>query len=129
MLKWKEDFSIGIDLIDSQHKHLFEIGNNAYELLKNDLYLDKYDKIVLIIDDLRQYTKYHFKCEEDYMLQINSPQYNIQKKEHDAFINKIDNINFDDIDKDQKKYIEEILAFIFNWILDHIIQKDKLIKI
>ncbi|WP_411681751.1 bacteriohemerythrin [Clostridium thailandense] len=128
MLKWKNDFEIGVDLIDSQHKHLFEIGNNAYELLKNDLYLDKYNKIILIIDDLRQYTKYHFKCEEDYMLKTNSPEYIIQKKEHDGFIKKIDNLNLDKIDEDQQKYIEDILSFIFSWILGHIIQKDKLIK-
>lgn len=128
MLKWKEDFSIGIDLIDTQHKHLFEIGNSAYELLKNDLYVDKYDKILTIIDDLRQYTKYHFKCEENYMSEINSPEYSSQKEEHDAFIKKIDSINLNDIDEDQEKYIENLLAFVFNWILEHIIQKDKLIK-
>jgi len=45
MLKWKDEYSIGIELIDEQHKHIFEIGNDAYELLKNDLSLDKYSKI------------------------------------------------------------------------------------
>lgn len=80
MLYWKEEYSIGIDLIDAQHKHLFDIGNEAYKLLKSDLCLDKYDKIIEIIEDLRQYTKFHFKTEEEYMLKNKCSQFFLQKK-------------------------------------------------
>ena len=127
MLIWKDSYSIGIDLIDNQHKHLFDIGNQAYELLKNGLKTDKYDEIVLIIEDLRNYTKYHFKSEEDYMFKVNYSGYEDQKKEHTNFIKKIDEIRLYNIDKNQQKYIEDLLGFIFNWILEHILQKDKLI--
>ncbi len=34
MLEWKDKYSIGVELIDEQHKHLFEIGNKAVKLLK-----------------------------------------------------------------------------------------------
>lgn len=128
MLTWKDDYSIGIKSIDEQHKHIFEIGSSVYELLRNDFCPDKYSKIVQVIEDLRQYTKYHFKCEEDYMLQINYPDYNDQKMEHDDFIGKIEAFNLDKIDQNQDKYINDLLFFVLNWILDHILQKDKLIK-
>lgn len=127
MLIWKDSYSIGMDLIDTQHKHLFDIGNQAYELLKNGLKIDKYDAIVLIIDDLRNYTKYHFKCEEDYMLKVNYCGYEDQKKEHISFIKKIDGIRLYNIDENQQKYIEDLLGFIFEWILEHILKKDKMI--
>lgn len=128
MLTWKDDYSIGIKSIDEQHKHIFDIGSSVYELLRNDFCPDKYSKIVQVIEDLRQYTKYHFKCEEDYMLQINYPDYNDQKMEHDDFIGKIESFNLDKIDQNQDKYINDLLFFVLNWILDHILQKDKLIK-
>jgi len=127
MLVWKNDYSIGVELIDVQHKHLFEIGNSAYELLKSDLSINKYDKIVQIIEDLRQYTKFHFLTEEEYMLKIGYPDYLDQKAEHDSFVKKIDLVILNNIDKNQEKYLEEILSFIFDWILSHILQKDKLI--
>jgi len=127
MLIWKDSYSIGMDLIDTQHKHLFEIGNQAYALLKNGLKFDKYDDIVLIIEDLSNYTKYHFKCEEEYMLEINYSGYEDQKKEHTNFIEKIDGIQLHNIDNNQQKHIEDLLQFIFNWILEHILEKDKLI--
>jgi hemerythrin len=128
MLVWKDKYSVAVELIDEQHKRLFEIGNSAYELLRNDFCVDKYDKIVEIIEELRQYTEFHFKAEEEYMLKIGSKQYKVQKIEHDNFIKKINSVKLDNIDQDQKKYIEDLLAFVFNWILDHILQKDKLIK-
>lgn len=127
MLKWKDEFSIGVDLIDTQHKHLFEIGNDANELLKNEFCVDKYDKIIQVLEDLRQYTKYHFNCEEEYMLKNNFSRYEIQKKQHDSFIKKIDSINLEQIDNDQEKYLKDLLVFVFNWVLDHILQEDKLI--
>ena len=127
MLIWKDSYSIGMDLIDAQHKHLFDIGNQAYNLLKNGLKIDKYDDIVLIIEDLSNYTKYHFRCEEEYMKEINYPRYENQKKKHNDFIEKIDSIQLHSIDENQQKYIEDLLDFIFNWILEHILKEDKLI--
>lgn len=128
MLQWKEEYSIGVELIDEQHKHLFEIGNKIYDLLENYLYVDKYDKIVVIINELREYTRYHFKSEEDYMIQMKYPKYFNQKVEHDDFIGKIEEIDLGDLDKNQDKHIRDILTFVFNWILEHILKKDKLIK-
>ncbi|MFW2490395.1 bacteriohemerythrin [Clostridium chromiireducens] len=127
MLTWKEEYSIGIEIIDEQHKHLFEIGNQAYELLKNELRVDKYDDVVQILEDLRQYTKFHFQTEETYMLKINSDQLPIQKIEHAEFIKKIFNIDFRSLDANTNKHLNEILFFILNWILDHVLHKDKLI--
>ncbi|MBB6216135.1 hemerythrin [Anaerosolibacter carboniphilus] len=128
MLIWKEEYSIGVELIDAQHQHLFEIGNSAYKLLRDDFCTDKYDKVVQIIEDLRQYTQFHFKSEEEYMKKINYRRYFSQKVEHDDFIRKINAVNLDIVDENPEKYLEDILAFIFNWTLEHILQKDKLIK-
>lgn len=127
MLVWKEGYSVGIELIDKQHKHLFDIGNQAYELLKNELRVDKYDEIVQILEDLRQYTKFHFQTEENFMMSINSPQLPTQKIEHAEFIRKIDKIDFRKLDENANKYLDEILSFVFNWILEHVLHKDKLI--
>jgi hemerythrin len=127
MLVWNDNCSIGMDLIDAQHKHLFEIGNQVYALLKSDLQIDKHADLILIIDDLRNYTKYHFKCEEDYMISINYADYEDQKKEHTNFLKELDAININNVGKDYQGYIEDLLGFVFSWILEHILQKDKLI--
>jgi hemerythrin len=127
MLWWKNEYIIGISQIDEQHEKLFEIANRIYELIKNDLYLDKYDKILSIIDELREYTIFHFKAEEDYMLSIGYKKLLSHKVEHNDFIEKINNVDLKKIDQDQDKYILEILEFVVDWIGKHILEKDKLI--
>lgn len=127
MLKWKDDYLIGVESIDEQHKKLFEIAERAFELLNNDMYIDKYDKIVDILSELKNYTIFHFKYEEDYMLSIGYKRFLSQKIEHDEFIKKINDIDLSKVDSDQDGYILSILEFIINWTSEHIILKDKLI--
>ena len=63
----------GIELVDREHRKLFEIIGEVNALIHNDLLHDKYDEIVRLLDELREYTKFHFEDEEAYMQKINSP--------------------------------------------------------
>jgi hemerythrin len=127
MIPWKEEYTTGVDTIDEQHHKLLEIADRAYDLLKNDLYTDKYDKIVEILLELKDYTIYHFDSEEAYMLSIGYKKILSHKVEHTDFIDKINNIDFTKIDQDQDKYILELLGFVVDWIDSHILKRDKLI--
>ena len=122
MLKWKKEFETGIAQLDEQHKHLFEIGNNAYVLLEDKL--DKYDEIVALIDELKNYTVYHFTFEEEYMKNSGHRKYLSHKVEHDDFINKVKGIDLEKIDEDQEEYLKNLIGFVFDWITDHILGKD-----
>lgn len=66
MFYWKQEFELGIPSIDEQHKRLLDIGNRINELLTNhDDTDDNYDEIHTVIQELKDYTVYHFKTEED----------------------------------------------------------------
>ena len=121
MINWKEEYRIGIKLIDEQHKKLFELANKAFDLLKDDFYIDKYDDIIMILKELKNYAIYHFKSEEDYMESIKYRKILSHKVEHDDFIQKIEEVDIDKIDENQDKYILDLLEFIVNWIDKHIL--------
>ena|SRR5690554_3784840 len=125
MIKWRDDYKIGVPEIDEQHEKLFEICGRAYDLLKNEIYLDKYDKIMEIIDELKQYTIYHFKYEEEYMKKIGYKRLLSQKVAHDDFVEKIKNIDLKSIDLKQDTAIMDILDFVVKWIENHILREDK----
>lgn len=129
MIIWKEEYQIGVPEIDAQHQKLFEICGRAYDLLKNEIYLDKYDKIIEILEELRNYTIYHFKSEEEYMKKIGYKRLLSQKVAHDDFVEKINNIDFKDIDEKQDAAILDILEFIIKWIENHILREDKKISL
>jgi len=129
MIKWKDEYSIGVDSIDVQHKELFEIANRSYDLLKNQLIMDKYEKIIEIIDELKNYTVYHFQSEEDYMQKIGYKKFLSQKVAHNDFLEKMDNIDVEQIDDGQNEYLIGILDFVSEWLIEHILKEDKLIAV
>lgn len=127
MYEMKEEFKTNIAIIDEQHKRLFEIANEAYTLLTNEFVVDKYDEIIEIINELKSYTKFHFKTEENYMESIGYRKIFSQKVAHKEFIDELEKININDIDLNQEKAIRELLSFLNSWLIDHILHCDKLI--
>jgi len=127
MFEWKDEYSVGVKEIDEQHGKLFEIGSRAYSLIENTFISDKYDKILDIIYELIDYTIYHFKCEEDLMLESKYRGFFSHKLEHEDFISKVNNIDFKSVDENQDKFIIDILELVLVWIEQHIMDKDMLL--
>ncbi len=125
MITWKEEFKVGVKEIDEQHMQLFDIAGRAYELLRNDLQTDKYDGIIEILEELKEYAVYHFKFEEDYMASIKYGKLLSHKVLHDDFIEKVSGIDMRQIDDNQGQYLMGILEFVVKWIEGHIIGQDK----
>ncbi|ATW26052.1 bacteriohemerythrin [Candidatus Formimonas warabiya] len=123
--KWKDSYTVGIGEIDSQHKRLFEIGAQIYDLalVKDDL--DHYDEIIGILQELKDYTKYHFQYEEKLMDQHNLPDAPKHKTEHANFIKTLEKFKGEEIDRSQNKTILDILQFTVDWITQHILNTDQ----
>lgn len=127
MFEMKDEYKTGVTFIDEQHKMIFDIANRTYYLLKNEFVIDKFDKVVELIDELKEYSAFHFNEEEAYMKKIEHKKMFTQKIEHDKFIKMMDDIDLSKIDKDQDKYISEILVFLNDWLVHHILERDLLI--
>ncbi len=127
MYEMKPEYYTGIDFIDKEHARLFEIANEGYELLMNQFIPDKYDYIVKVIEQLKDYTKYHFQHEEEYMNSIGYKRILSQKVAHNDFIDKLEEFDLDRIDEEQKASLLELLDFLNTWLIEHIFKKDKLI--
>jgi hemerythrin len=124
-----DKYKTGIAHIDAEHEKLFEIGERAYQLLKISYNIDKYDKIVGVIEELKEYTSYHFKDEEDYMESINYKRLFTQKMDHIYFIKKLDEVDLNKVDENQDEAIMEILTFLNDWLINNILKKDLLIPV
>ena len=127
MYEMKPEYFTGIDFIDQEHTKLFAIANKAYDLLTDDFIPDKYDYIIEVINELKDYTKYHFDHEESYMDSIGYRRILSQKVAHDDFIEKLNEYQSDSIDENQKESLLELLEFLTTWLVEHIYKKDKLI--
>ena len=89
---WKDDYSIGIKTIDEQHKKLIEIAGKLEDMLHTGESLDYYDYIIEAINELKEYTEYHFRYEEEKLKEFNYPELEEHRIQHLYFVNRIGNL-------------------------------------
>lgn len=118
--EFTKDYLTGIDEIDKEHTRLFEIANECYDLVMDDEAMDRFDKIVALLDELRSYAATHFANEEAYMERIQYERRFSERYQHLRFIQKLSEINLDDIDENQQEYLLGILDFLARWLYGHI---------
>ena len=127
---FSNEYLTGITLIDDEHRQLFALVNEVHALVQDDLIFDKYDEIMRILTELRNYTEMHFHDEEAYMEQIHYADLDAQRRAHNAFIEKLVDINFEELeslDNNQQEYLQDVLDFLAKWLVNHILKMDKLI--
>ncbi len=124
--KFTDEFLVGVDLIDAEHKQLFKIIDKAYHLVINQVSAERdSDKIMEVLTRLKDYTEEHFRDEEEYMEQINYSGLEAQKRSHATFINRLEEITLDKIENNAQKYMESLIEFLLCWLINHILQSDK----
>lgn len=125
MFELKDEYLTGIEEVDKEHRRLFEIADQAYHVLNDDFIVDKYDNIRHILEELYQYTKTHFAHEEAYMEKINYKRIYSQKIQHRAFIAKLESYADEELEEGQDEKLSEILNFLVDWLVNHIMKMDK----
>jgi hemerythrin len=119
-LYWNDSYSVKIDTIDKQHKKLFKMVNDFYDNINKR---PTNEIILKLIHDMKMYTVMHFSTEESYMKRYKYPNYEIHKKEHDEFIDKV--ITLEERLKNGIPVLSfEITNFLKNWIKEHIQKTD-----
>ena len=125
IFEFTDRYLIGIDAIDNQHKRLFELIadiHDAAEATKKGF--DRYDFIMETLTELKEYTITHFDDEEEYMESINYPGLDAQRRAHRSFVEKISNIEFDELDENQEEYLSELSDYLITWLSQHILKMD-----
>lgn len=129
MIEWNSQYELGIDSIDSQHKELVRITGRLSTLLTNAINgQDIYDEMVLIINEIKNYTVEHFAYEEKLFDAFGYKDAEKHKKEHRKLIEDIEKLDLDVLDQDQIAEGKKILNFLINWVFKHISGSDYLYK-
>ena len=119
------EYLVGIELIDKEHQMLFEIIGRANRLVQEGVDTYSLDEIFEILEELKEYTKFHFQDEEEYMEQVGYDGLPAQKRAHTAFIGKIEGIDREEIAKKPQDYMQSLMEFLLGWLINHILNSDQ----
>lgn len=123
-LRWDESLRLNHETIDEQHKNLF---NLLYELDRAIKESNEESVISGIISSLRDYCKFHFDEEEEFMESINYPDIHFHKVEHEYFRNKVELFEKSIQKRIDKNTIINLITFLHSWLKTHIMDSDKAI--
>jgi len=125
LISWLPAFSVGVKLIDDQHKELLTLVNDMFNhVIGNQEAEQVYFRE--IIQKAVQYIKVHFSTEEKIMIHTNFPGYAEHKKAHDSFVlTVVEKVRDFESGKNKKFTLMEFTQFLKEWILTHIAIMDK----
>ncbi len=121
MLEWKDEYSVGVVLLDTEHKKLIDILNKAINGLQNGA---GSKELSMFIDEMSRYTIGHFRNEEIFMKRHNYEEYPLYLDGYIDFFEKILEYQSKEIINDSKD-IDEVIEYINEWLMKHIQNVDK----
>jgi hemerythrin len=122
LMKWNDNYSVGILFMDHEHKRLVAMINELYDgIMANH----SREVIGKVLDELIDYTKHHFAHEEEYFAKTHYREAVKHKQLHDELARQVLDI--------QRRYKSgalatitlELMNFLQSWLAKHIQGDDK----
>lgn len=119
--EWREEYSVGSQTLDLQHKRLFELCKrvSSYECDNSKASINAFHAI---LNDLAFYATKHFETEEQVLLKIGYSKLSAQKLEHDKYSEKLVEFLFHAINGEIDK--NSLQDYLETWWINHILVSD-----
>ena len=126
-LQWRDQLSVGNNVIDNDHRYLIDIINRVEQCLlrKNRA------ELTLELANLTKYSLVHFEREEKIALAVGYTQLPNLNESHLSLLNRLKQMQ-DEFDAMglawSPEAAEHFTNFLRSWLIDHVIKEDLLMK-
>lgn len=120
---WDDAYAIGSELVDGQHRRLFDLMALLVEAERGRCERSMVDHAV---NSLYGYIRFHFQDEERMMDELDYPDRDRHRQLHDRFI-----LSFDDLvtgHREAPDFLPRLINFIQHWLVHHIAEEDTKIR-
>ena len=118
---WRDEYSVGIESIDRQHKKLINLINMLQTTVDYSTG-EEFERECLAA--VVEYTKTHFVYEEGLMSKYGYPEFEAHKAQHQKMIDKVNDLQAAYEDRPEKA-MKDALDFLKQWLIRHINGTDK----
>ncbi|BAH77147.1 bacteriohemerythrin [Solidesulfovibrio magneticus] len=121
LMPWTSQLATGVKFVDEQHRKLVDMINNLYKAMQTGQGKAVVEKL---LDDLANYTVYHFDAEEKIFHKLHYSETAGHIKIHEELKSKV--MSFINEYKSGSKNISmDLMNFLKNWLENHICKTDK----
>lgn len=122
LVEWSAQFETGLSDLDGQHQRLFGIINQLSGLQQQGATVEQ---LCTSLDDLFNYTLYHFQHEADLMQQypVSDDLRHTHLNAHQAFLDRL--VSARELAATSPAVVvEQLLAFLVKWLVHHVTTVD-----
>ena len=121
LIEWQDDFAIGIEAVDHEHRELIALINNLHQRLSDDA---PKDEIETVLGEIESAIGAHFALEEKAMQDLAYDQYGDHKADHEFLLDDIRDIA-DAYGEGAYAELSDVLSDHMKiWFSDHFRQMD-----
>jgi hemerythrin len=123
-LEWRQQLSVGNDVIDNDHKYLIGLINGV------EMHLRAQDMAALkkALDALARYSETHFAAEEKIARAVGYTQSAELHDAHQTLLGKLELLRLDLGERPGIAAIDQFSALLRDWLINHVIKEDLLMK-
>jgi hemerythrin-like metal-binding protein len=124
-MTWNDKLSVGVVALDNDHKKMIVLLNELYDGI-----VAEQGKAVLggILEQLKEYTRYHFRHEEELMERSGYLDAEIHKREHHELLVWSVKVNEQFNSGTLAAPSLEVMNYLKDWLFDHIMGSDQQYK-
>ena len=124
-LNWSEGFSVGIEMVDADHRQLLQLLNEADQLRWRLIKEGDVDISLVkdILDKLLEYTARHFAFEEALMKEFSYPDLEAHAQIHQNLIRSLLLLQ-KEFRKEGISILPKMIVFLSTWWSSHILSTD-----
>ena len=120
---WNPAYSVGVQELDSQHKHLVDFMNEIYDKLDRDVLTD--EDLNGFFGRLSKHARTHFETEENDFALCNYPEAAAHIAQHRMIEEQIAELQKKFETDKLTKLVYDTLQLIGHWLFVHITEYDK----
>lgn len=122
LLEWKDEYLLGLEPLDFEHKDLFKCINDLYRQCTTQ---GEAVELEYCLGQLYARLAAHFALEESTMREMKNPHYEAHKAEHDRFLEDVTEVVASFGTNPGDEQLEAFATRIKEWVLHHITTTDR----
>ncbi len=115
LIHWREEFSVGVDAVDHEHREMIELINDLDNAMEKDA---EHADVIRSLGEIYARIAAHFALEEKIMRDARYSALEAHKQDHELLLDELSDV-IDSVDVDGRYDRDDLSRTLDRWFSDH----------